>query len=80
MPVKRRAAKARAQRITPEAIEAFAAGDHVALHSALGLTPWNQSPLDVDDGDPPDWMKDEFQRADWKQAQELRLLLIEKES
>lgn len=46
MPLKRRTSKARAFKITPEAIDAFAAGDHLRLHRALGLRPWEPSPLD----------------------------------
>jgi hypothetical protein len=33
--------------ITPEAIEAFANGDWGGLHRALGLRPWECSPLDA---------------------------------
>jgi len=45
MPVKRRLNKRRQHRITPEAIEAFLAKDVWALHRALGLAPWEMSPL-----------------------------------
>lgn len=47
MPVKRRMPKGRAHLITPEAAEAFEAGDK-ALHKALGLKPWHASPLPAD--------------------------------
>lgn len=47
MPVKRRIAKVRDHRVTPEAIAAFRAGDERGLHAALGLRPWEASPLDV---------------------------------
>jgi hypothetical protein len=53
MPVKRRIAKVRNNRITPEAMEAFHAGDALALHRALQLRPWQPSPLDVDGPIPP---------------------------
>ncbi|RVC41925.1 hypothetical protein [Mesorhizobium sp.] len=33
------------RRISPEAIEAFRAGDYAALHRILGLRPWEMSPL-----------------------------------
>ena len=33
--------------VTPEAVAAYKAGDYVALHLALGLKPWEQSPLHV---------------------------------
>lgn len=48
MPVKRRVSKHKENRITPEAIEAFRAGDRLELRRALGLAPWEESPLDVD--------------------------------
>lgn len=35
--------------ITPEAVEAFADGDWIRLHRALGLKPWECSPLDARD-------------------------------
>jgi hypothetical protein len=78
MPIKRRTSKAMKHRITPDAIEAFIAGDYLALHLALGLAPWERSPLPlsvdalgVDPDDPPTgngtgW--DEF----WPQAVELQ--------
>lgn len=45
MPVKRRVQKLKPHRITPAAIEAFKAGDYLGLHRALGLKPWEPSPL-----------------------------------
>jgi hypothetical protein len=45
MPVKRRGSKAHSHRITPEVIEAYQAGDYIRLHRALGLKPWEMSPL-----------------------------------
>jgi len=33
------------RRLTPEVIAAWKAGDESALHRALGLFPWDQSPL-----------------------------------
>ena len=48
MPVKMRAAKRRLSRITPEAVEAYIAGDYMRLHVALGLMPWQCSPLQVE--------------------------------
>lgn len=72
MPVKRRASKHREHRITPEAVEAFRAGDYTALHRALNLRPWEDSPLDVDFDPPPDWANDS-----WPQAVELRRELME---
>lgn len=36
------------RRITPAAIEAFRANDFKSLHHALGLRPWEMSPLPRD--------------------------------
>lgn len=36
-----------------------------ALHRALGLRPWQITPVDVDDGAWPDWMDDHH---GWEQA------------
>jgi hypothetical protein len=63
------------QRVTPEAVEAFAAGDWSALHRALGLRPWQESPLHALTPEPPDWMTSEFYREDWKHAYVLRVAL-----
>lgn len=49
MPGKRTRAKARAHRITPEALEAYRLGDWPLLHRHLGLRPWECSPLDAAD-------------------------------
>ncbi len=56
MPLKKRNAKAKPHRVTPEAVEAFRLGDHIGLHRALGLKPWHPNPLDVDDPEPPAWV------------------------
>ena len=81
MPVKRRTVKGRVHRITPEAVEAYRAGDYIALHMALGLRPWEVSPLPLSvtslgcdqslprDREPSGWF------ASWEQAQELQRLL-----
>lgn len=53
MPTKRRAAKGRTHRITRDALAAFQAGDAIALHRALGLRPWQPSPLDAVTPEPP---------------------------
>ena len=55
MPVKRRAHKGRPHRVTPEAIDAFSAGDSSALHDALGLPPWVPSPLEVHPDEVSPW-------------------------
>lgn len=71
MPVKRRIAKGRTHRVTPEAVAAFRDGDHAGLHRALGLRPWQVSPLDVDGGPSP-WSAGSAGGMTWAHAQELR--------
>jgi hypothetical protein len=73
MPTKRRAPKRAEHPITPEAVAAFIAGDSVALHRALGLRPWQDSPLGVGDWKRPAW----FNEADWNLQQALRAELID---
>ena len=72
MPVKRRVQKSRAHRITPEAVAAFTAGDHCALHRALGLKPWEASPVDpnIEHLEAP--MGGQAWRESWPRAQALR--------
>lgn len=81
MPVKRRLSKIRDHRITDEAVEAFEAGDYLALHHALGLKPWEPSPLPlsieplgVSQGEPPAGRT--LFAAAWPKAQELQRELI----
>ena len=46
MPTKRKRLSRQAQQwISPAAVEAYRAGDFMALHIALGLAPWEPSPL-----------------------------------
>ncbi len=45
---RRRTEKARRHRITAEAQQAYEKGDWLLLHRALGLKPWEASPLDVE--------------------------------
>jgi hypothetical protein len=71
MPVKRRVAKLKAHRITEAAIAAFKAGAWLDLQRALGLKPWEMSPLDAGPT-PPSWRKT---TDDWQQAVELRQAL-----
>jgi len=73
MPVKIRKSKARDHRITEEAVAAFIARDYQALHHALGLPPWEESPLYADRTyvpsgplDPTSWL------YSVRQAQQLR--------
>ena len=76
MPVKKRASKARAHRISPEAIEAFEAGDRTALHRVLGLGPWVPSPLEVDPDEPSPWPAGTGGATYWPLAVELQRELI----
>ena len=71
MPIKRRLAKGRAHRITPEAITAFVAGDAIRLHRALGLRPWQPSPMAVDAGRAPP-LDGTAWAASWSLAVELQ--------
>jgi hypothetical protein len=74
MPRKRRAPKLR-QQISLEAVEAFRQDDWSALHFALGLQPWEVSPLDVYSAAPPDWVSNP-QLSGWERAWALRQLLF----
>lgn len=75
MPIKRRAAKGRPHRITRQAVEAFTAGDMLALNRALGLRPWQPSPLDADTPEPPAWAGPGPWRDGWRLAHDLRGML-----
>ncbi len=75
MPVKARSAKARRHRITPEAVEAFVAGDRLALHRALDLRPWQPSPLATDADAPPAWSRPGPWHDAWALVRGLRLEL-----
>ncbi|NCQ23693.1 MAG: hypothetical protein COW54_05975 [Rhodobacteraceae bacterium CG17_big_fil_post_rev_8_21_14_2_50_63_15] len=78
MPIKRRLAKGITHRITPEAVAAFGAGDQMALHRALGLAPWQVSPLDADTPAPPAWASHRTAWAEsWPVAHDLRQALTE---
>ncbi len=46
MPVKRRTSKQR-RAVNEEAVRAYRDGDAPALHRALGLKPWETSPIDA---------------------------------
>ena len=48
MPTKRTLKKARRFSITQEAVEAYRRDDYLGLHRALGLRPWETSPLWAD--------------------------------
>jgi hypothetical protein len=73
MAVKRRVGKARAHPITPEAVEAYRAGDRGALHRVLGLKPWEASPFFPDGPDDVSpWPEGSGGARSWPQALELK--------
>ena len=59
--------------ITPEAIELYRNRDKLGLHSALGLQPWQVSPLDALGAQPPAWCPpgDGWRRS-WAEGRALR--------
>lgn len=75
VPVKRRKAKGRGNRITPEAVNAFKAGDWTGLHQALALRPWEPSPLDAVTPEPPAYTRPGPWADAWPLAFELRCKL-----
>jgi hypothetical protein len=75
VPIKSRRSRERAHRITPAALEAYAASDRLALDKALGLKPWQVSPLDVDDGPAP-WPAGSGGALSWALALALRAELV----
>jgi hypothetical protein len=73
MPVKQRTPKSKQHRITPAAVAAYKAGAWMDLHRALGLYPWDVSPLDAVDAEPPAWAPpNDAWRIGWPQARALR--------
>ena len=79
MPIKRRISKTLRHRITPDATEAFTVGDYMALHRALGLFPWQMSPLPLsvdplgcDPDDPPPDPEETGWTESWPLAVELQ--------
>ena len=76
MPIRRRAAKVKEHRITPEAVEAFQAGDMKRLHRALGLSVWQVSPLWAEPDEPCPWPEGSGGAMSWPLAVELRAELI----
>jgi hypothetical protein len=73
VPTKRRTPKLRDHRVTEAAVAAFLAGDRLALHRALGLKPWQPSPIDATEAEPPAWAGPmDGWRAGWQLARALR--------
>jgi hypothetical protein len=73
VPIKRRRPKAREHAITPEALDAFARKDWLGLHRALGLRPWETSPLEAV-GAAPD--APSMIASSWEKAATLRQELL----
>ncbi|QKC83950.1 hypothetical protein [Mesorhizobium sp. NZP2077] len=63
--MKRRISKVRTG-FSDHAVEAFRAGDRLALGQALDLKPWEPNPLDVDGPLAPDWARHDG--TAWSQA------------
>jgi hypothetical protein len=76
MPTKRTRRAPRQHGLRAAAIEAWQAGDHLALHRALGLLPWEASPIEAH-GTPPAWAAAMPYGQSWPRAAELRRQLIE---
>ncbi|MEQ1953601.1 hypothetical protein [Mesorhizobium sp. CN2-181] len=76
MPLKRRAGKRRSL-VTAAAIEAFRAGDRMALFFAIGQKPWEPSPLEVWQPEPPEWASKNAWTEAWPKMYALRLELME---
>lgn len=64
-------ARARGLVITPEAVAAYRKGDSLALKRALGLKPWQGSPVGLPEGERPIW----WNADDWALQHELRAAL-----
>jgi len=70
MPARRANTRRAENAITPEAVAAYRAGDHLALHRALGLKPWQVSPLGAFGACP--WHPGTGGGNSWPKAVELR--------
>ncbi len=70
MPVRRSQVRRAEHTITGEAEAAYRASDHAALHRALGLKPWEVSPLDAE-GDAP-WSPGSAGAKTWDKVVRLR--------
>lgn len=77
MPTKRRLSKIAAYRITDDAVLAFLRGDCAELGRALGLKPWQVSPLDAIEPGPPIWAHGTIWGDGWPLAREIREGLLQ---
>jgi len=67
MPKRIRKARPALAKVNAAAVSAYRAGDHLALHQALGLRPWQLSRLDVTDDVSRHWESEVHNRA-WAYA------------
>ena len=74
-----RVTRSLSHRINAAAVEAYHAGDFIALHCALNLKPWERSPLPiaecelgVDQGEPPEHEAPGPWRDSWYVARDLQ--------
>jgi hypothetical protein len=79
---RRRIGHRMAFQLTPQALEAWMAGDYHACNTALGLLPCDFSPFDVTRETPPEWLV-AARGTDlvagpnnWRRAWELRRALV----
>lgn len=76
MTTRKKRDRAARPRITPEALQAWRAGDWHGLFRALHLPPWHYPPYLVDlQGDPPDYEPGSAYVETWSTARDLRLEL-----
>lgn len=75
---KRRIEKVKEYRITEAARDAWQAGDVRALHLALGLRPWEPSPLEIEG--PCPWRAGTVGAQSWDRIAELRDVLAQGET
>ena len=76
MPIKRRVSKLSNYRITQEAVDAFRRGETAELSRLLGIRPWQPSPLEVYEPEPPEWARGMDWAAFWTVARDLRAKLL----
>jgi hypothetical protein len=76
MPVKKRPGKARAVKITPEAVEAYRTGSSYDVNHALHLPPWFPPVFTVDEPHPPADVCEAW-RDPWAEVWEIRQALDE---
>ena len=68
--------KQKVHRITDAALDAFREDDQPVLHRALGLRPWEASPLEALTEHPPSWASSTAWAASWAKAWGLRAEIV----